>query len=528
MELSAESRAEQAEHLASIRVLDVQKRARAMIVPTVIDEVKQMLRERRHPVTLFGENAFDRRERLRRVMAEIEMDREASGGDTSHLPLVAQSSSSGSSTAKEEKGEQERARATYTKCDSDMIAAREFLTAYSFTQAKERIAREAQDAKNFGVCQKRAEELCDKVSTLQLSASAVSEQRPLMKVRFDPSGRYLVSGSMGNQLKIWDTKRLEGCASLLGHEERITGLAWHPDALMVPPQQRQEEGEQAEAAAASSSSGSKKGKRKRAGSSTAESEGEQHDSARGTPSLLASASADGKCLLWDCSRVSASSPAASASLTPSLTLVGHRGPLTGCAFHPAGKHVATSGIDFSWRYWDVTTGKELLLQDGHPSECTSVAFHDDGSLLMSSDSSGFVFLWDLRSGKRILVLEGHADKVTASCFHPNGHEAATASIDNTIRIWDLRKRTCKYVNPAHSEAITDVRYSSSGSLLLSSSFDGAVNVFQTTIVPHEAYYARLASLRGHSGKVMAADFAPDESMVASVGFDRTVKLWTPQ
>jgi WD40 repeat protein len=30
----------------------------------------------------------------------------------------------------------------------------------------------------------------------------------------------------------------------------------------------------------------------------------------------------------------------------------------------------------------------------------------------------------------------------------------------------------------------------------------------------------------HSGKVMSCDFSRDEKHIVSVGFDRTIKLWT--
>jgi U4/U6 small nuclear ribonucleoprotein PRP4 len=35
----------------------------------------------------------------------------------------------------------------------------------------------------------------------------------------------------------------------------------------------------------------------------------------------------------------------------------------------------------------------------------------------------------------------------------------------------------------------------------------------------------LRTLNGHTGKVMACDFAPDQKHAISVGYDRTVKLW---
>lgn len=76
MDLSEESRAAQQKHAESLRGLEAQQRARSIIVPTAIDDVKAKLRDLGHPVTLFGEGHADRRERLREVIAKIELKSE--------------------------------------------------------------------------------------------------------------------------------------------------------------------------------------------------------------------------------------------------------------------------------------------------------------------------------------------------------------------------------------------------------------------------------------------------------------------
>ena len=43
--------------------MELQKKAKNILVPTNENEVKAQLREMKHPVTYFGETAADRRER---------------------------------------------------------------------------------------------------------------------------------------------------------------------------------------------------------------------------------------------------------------------------------------------------------------------------------------------------------------------------------------------------------------------------------------------------------------------------------
>jgi U4/U6 small nuclear ribonucleoprotein PRP4 len=60
---------QQAERQAQV---EARRRARAMVVPTDDREVRVWLRRLREPVTLFGERAMERRERLRILMATLD------------------------------------------------------------------------------------------------------------------------------------------------------------------------------------------------------------------------------------------------------------------------------------------------------------------------------------------------------------------------------------------------------------------------------------------------------------------------
>lgn len=76
MDLNEESIDAQNQHAEVLRKFEARKRARSIVVPTSIEDVKRKLRELGHPITLFGENPMDRRERLKEVIAELEMDEE--------------------------------------------------------------------------------------------------------------------------------------------------------------------------------------------------------------------------------------------------------------------------------------------------------------------------------------------------------------------------------------------------------------------------------------------------------------------
>ena len=372
----------------------------------------------------------------------------------------------------------------YSPATEDMIAARKELCELSFARARERIHRvkrvreddELQAEEDRGVAS-----LYLTCREMTLNSSQFGDERPLTTVGYAASGGVLATGSLSCGVKVWSASDLSCMSSLRGHEDRITSLSWHPESDL--------------------------------------SEGK---------ALLASTSGDSSCKIWDCNGLSPGSGGSTAMAVdgennksaPTIhTLKGHQGVVNCCEFHPSGKYIGTASSDYSWRLWDVETGKELLLQDGHIKECNTIAFQQDGALVLTADWAGVALLWDLRSGQEIHVFQGHVKKITSASFNANGFQVATGSVDNMVRIWDLRKKKCGYTLPAHSNCISEVRFSRSGEMLVTSSFDGTLKVWGARD------YQLLRSLSGHLGKVMSCDFSADERHVVSVGYDRTVKIW---
>ena len=489
LELSNESREAQLLHAEQMRKVEARSRARAIVVPTVVEEVKQRLRDLGHPATLFGENNVDRRERLRDVIASLELSQEEFG---KIQELINQSSSSATvSVTAAEPTKHEKKEVFYSPADEALIAVRQELGVYSFHRAQERLhkvrqliedpEKELQERQLVGDLYRTCQELA-------LNSSEFGDDRPMSCVRYSPSGAHAATGSLTCNVKLWNMTNLGCMDTFRGHQERITSLAWHPEE---------------------------------------------------SKELLASTSADGTCRLWNCAKSSSSSEmdvesssgngqgSASANASSSSSngpevhvLKGHQGIVTACEFHPNGRLLGTASADFTWRLWDIETQKVLLLQDGHVKDCTAITFHPDGSLVLTADAAGVVLLWDLRSGQEVHVFQGHVQKITCASFNANGFQAATGSLDNLARIWDLRQKKCCYCLPAHANLISDLRYSYTGETLITSSFDGTVKVWGTR--DHKL----LRSLTGHLGKVMGCDISPkDERHILSVGFDRTVKIY---
>jgi U4/U6 small nuclear ribonucleoprotein PRP4 len=93
-----------------------------------------------------------------------------------------------------------------------------------------------------------------------------------------------------------------------------------------------------------------------------------------------------------------------------------------------------------------------------------------------------------------------------------------------LQVWDLRSRRCLYTIPAHTSLLSSVHFEPHhGNFLLTSSYDNLVKLWSAKD------FTLLKTLAGHEGKVMFADVAAgEELLVGTVGYDRTLKYWSPE
>lgn len=207
-----------------------------------------------------------------------------------------------------------------------------------------------------------------------------------------------------------------------------------------------------------------------------------------------------------------------------------------------------------------------------------MCFHPDGSLAVTSDLTGLVKVTDVRVGRGVLDIAAHVKQVVALSVHPVcSNWTVTGGDDNCVKLWDLRKvastsaasraaaaeqgtaaASCVsqplLTIPAHTKMVTECMFEPQrGRCLYTSGFDGLVKVWSCTD------FSLQKSLPAHDGKVMGIDVldtsdcntfqqtikeekngspsredpkAGDSEyghgggdIVASVGFDRTWKLW---
>ncbi|RLN46589.1 hypothetical protein BBJ29_005684 [Phytophthora kernoviae] len=458
LQLSESSRAAQEKHAQLLRRIEAEKRARNIAVPTSVEEVIRRLRQLGEPITLFGERPADRRERLRGILSQLELEAEETGfvhqvladiqkqgavpgGDETTAGETGAEADQSDKPQEDElfyvpiKNEQlKKVRAAIFDHTTSIVGAR---------LKRERQEKQMSEEERARTVDHHAAELYATTLRMANIASQNGDVRPLASVRYSADGAHVATGSWSSLVKVWDATNAAEIKVFRGHEDRVTGVAWHPNNTFS----------------------------------------EMTD---GTDSVcLCSGSADGTARLWSAGRSE-----------PLAVLRGHKARLAKVAFHPLGNYVGTTSFDHTWRLWDVATARELLLQEGHYKEVYAIAFQKDGALAATGDLNGNGCVWDLRSGKSVLPLQGHSKQILSMDFAANGVQIASGSDDRSVRIWDLRQQKCSYMVPAHSNLVSEVRFSpASSELLLSASYDSSIKLWRTRD------WKLMKTLRGHDGKV---------------------------
>jgi U4/U6 small nuclear ribonucleoprotein PRP4 len=472
LELSETSKLAQEKHAQLLRRVEAERRARNIVVPTSIEEVVLRLRELNQPITLFGEGPADRRERLRENLSRLELQVEETGVVNRILDDIKSQSAGALPAGPTGTLEEQQTQLFYIPIKNKSLKhARAAIFDFSIKRASDRLLKEKQEkvmsSEVLNRIDRYAAELYSTAGKMINVASQNGDVRPISCVRYSPDSAHIATGSWSSSVKVWDSSNLSEIKIFRGHEDRVTGLDWHPTI------------------------------------------GFSEMSDHSDIVCLCTGGADNTAILWSATREN-----------PLAFLKGHQARLGDVKFHPTGNYVGTTSFDHSWRLWDVTTEQELLLQEGHYKEVYAIAFHPDGSLVATGDLNGIGRVWDLRSGKAILPLQGHSKQILCMDFSLNGYTLASGSDDRTVRIWDLRQRKCSYVIPAHNGMVSEVKFSpKSNELLLTASYDETIRLWRARDWKH------MASLKGHEGKVMSADFSRDEKHIVSCGFDRTFKTW---
>ena len=235
----------------------------------------------------------------------------------------------------------------------------------------------------------------------------IGHNNTINSVAVSTDGRYIVSGSVDSQLKLWDFQSSKELTTLQGHTDLIRSVVFSPNG-----------------------------------------------------NYILSGSFDDMVKLWDV-----------ASAQELKTFSGHTDDIWSVAFSPDGKYIISGSGDKTVKLWDVSSGLELQTFKGHAGDVRSVAFSPDGKYIISGSGDKTVKLWDVSSGLELQTFRQHKYGVNAVAFSPDGKYVLSGSSDKTLKLWDVKNANVLKTFKGHSDGIVSVAYSPDGKLVLSAGLD---------------------------------------------------------
>ncbi|WP_372370872.1 protein kinase [Candidatus Uabimicrobium sp. HlEnr_7] len=199
------------------------------------------------------------------------------------------------------------------------------------------------------------------------------------------------------------------------------------------------------------------------------------------------------------------------------SFMGHDAPVWSVALSNNNKLLASSSKDRTIILWDLDTGKKLHHLFGHHLSVYRISFSPDSKMIASASEDRSVKVWDVASGK-ILETLTEKDLITINVIFSHDGKKLAYSASQNVFIWDLEKREKKELQ-GHRGFITDLAFSPDNKILASSSYDKTIRLWNTDSGLLED------ELIGHTQTAANIAFHPKKPVIISIAQDKTIRHW---
>jgi WD40 repeat protein len=208
-----------------------------------------------------------------------------------------------------------------------------------------------------------------------------------------------------------------------------------------------------------------------------------------------------------------------------FTYTGHSDYVSGVAWSPDGKRIASASGDHTAQVWDAANGGHVLTYRGHSSDVLTIAWSPDGRCIASTSDDGTVQIWDAFTGQHVLTYTGPSSvrgsapaAANAVAFSPDGKYLAIGGVGAAVLLDASTAKVLGYYGPHGGEAHA-VAFSPDGRYLAIGRDDSSVQVWNVVSVSNVYTYS------GHSTDVFTLAWSPDGKRIASGDGNGSVQVW---
>lgn len=187
------------------------------------------------------------------------------------------------------------------------------------------------------------------------------------------------------------------------------------------------------------------------------------------------------------------------------------------AFSPDSKLLAAAVNDRTVRIWSLDDGSPAASIPLLPADGLSIAFSPDGTSLASGGADDTIRTWSTADWSPRDPLFGHTKEVRAIAWRDSGR-LLSASADGTVRHWTAAASPT--VRVRHTTSCYSVRFSPDDSCIASAGYDGTVLIWDS------GSGEQLHKWNAHAPQPTCwVAYTPDGTSILSCSWDKTLRLW---
>ena len=161
-------------------------------------------------------------------------------------------------------------------------------------------------------------------------------------------------------------------------------------------------------------------------------------------------------------------------------LTGQQQAVTGVAYSPDGRYLASASRDQTVKVWNAATGEEFPALR-HSGAVLALAFSPDSHYLASGGTDKTITLWEVGTWRNVRTFRGQNAKICSLAFSPDHRRLASGADDSgmkgEVKIWDLETGQELLTLTEDHGAILGLAFSPDNKRLYSGSRGGALHVW---------------------------------------------------
>eukprot|EP00474_Spongospora_subterranea_P010054 CRZ10512.1 hypothetical protein [Spongospora subterranea] len=239
----------------------------------------------------------------------------------------------------------------------------------------------------------------------------------VLSLDISPCGKFLLSSSKDNTLRVWSLETMECITTVSGHTHSVNACSWSQKSSaffcsVSEDHTLKQWGFDGQNVATPS---------------TVVAHDKDINAVAIAPNdkMIATTSQDRTVKIWS-----------AGGLEPLATLKGHKRGVWCAAFSPVDKCLATGSGDRMIKIWSLTDFSCVKTLEGHTSSVLRLSFLTKGMQLMSSGADALVKLWTLHTNECVSTFEdAHNDKIWAMAFTNTNGRLVTGGADSALHVW---------------------------------------------------------------------------------------------